>query len=184
MSDSTSSILKRWNQASADEAVATILPANGSRAWAEAIVARRPLASPQVLFQVSDEVWRAMDENAWQQAFDSHPRIGESKAQAATQKSLAWSRGEQAGVAPDAATLTELAEGNRAYEEKFGRIFIICATGKSAAEILTALERRLSNDAETELHEAAEQQRQITQLRLRKWLELPPDFGAGAKENE
>jgi 2-oxo-4-hydroxy-4-carboxy-5-ureidoimidazoline decarboxylase len=64
-----------------------------------------------------------------------------------------------------------LAEGNREYEHKFGRIFIVCATGKSAAELLEILRRRLQNDARTELHEAAEQQRQITQIRLRKWLQ-------------
>jgi 2-oxo-4-hydroxy-4-carboxy-5-ureidoimidazoline decarboxylase len=70
----------------------------------------------------------------------------------------------------DAETKTALAEGNREYEQRFGRIFIVCATGKSSAEILAILRQRLQNDAVTELRESAEQQRQIAQLRLKKWL--------------
>jgi 2-oxo-4-hydroxy-4-carboxy-5-ureidoimidazoline decarboxylase len=162
--------LSDWNKLTPAAAAEGILPTNGSLTWAEAMAARRPLDTPEALFAAADEVWRSLPEAAWQQAFDSHPRIGEQKAKQATGKSLAWSKGEQSTATPDAATLTELAEGNRAYEQKFGRIFIICATGKSAGEILTALERRFGNDPHTELHEAAEQQRQITQLRLRKWL--------------
>ena len=71
----------------------------------------------------------------------------------------------------DAAAKIALAEANREYERRFDRIFIVCATGKSAAEILEILQRRLKNDAETELQEAAEQQRQITEIRLKKWLQ-------------
>jgi 2-oxo-4-hydroxy-4-carboxy-5-ureidoimidazoline decarboxylase len=70
-----------------------------------------------------------------------------------------------------AAVKRALMEANREYERRFDRIFIVCATGKSAPEILEILRRRLNNDAETELHEGAEQQRQITQIRLRKWLQ-------------
>lgn len=164
--------LAAWNALPADEAIAAILPTNGSRAWAEAMAAQRPFASPRNLLAAADRTWRNLDANAWQQAFDAHPRIGESHAQAADPRSLSWSRGEQAAAVVDAAALTEIAEGNRAYEEKFGRIFLVSASGKTAGEILQILERRLHNDADTELHEAAEQQRQITQLRLRKWLEL------------
>ena len=72
--------------------------------------------------------------------------------------------------AQDATVLAELVKRNEEYEARFGRVFMVCATGKSAAEMLAILTRRLGNDAETELREAAEQQRQITQLRLRKWL--------------
>ena len=166
-------ILERWNRLPQEEAMQTILPCNGSRAWAIGVVNLYPFEEPADLFAASEKVWAGLNEADWQEAFDSHPRIGEKKAKAATEKSLKWSDGEQSAANPDAATLTELAEGNRAYEEKFGRIFIVCATGKSAVEMLTILERRLGNDAHTELHEAAEQQRQITQLRLRKWLEIP-----------
>jgi 2-oxo-4-hydroxy-4-carboxy-5-ureidoimidazoline decarboxylase len=82
-----------------------------------------------------------------------------------------WSSQEQrAASSPDEAVKAALAEGNRLYEEKFGRIFIVCASGRSAAEILGILERRMENSAELELKQAAEQQGQITQLRLRRWL--------------
>jgi 2-oxo-4-hydroxy-4-carboxy-5-ureidoimidazoline decarboxylase len=121
----------------------------------------------------SDEVWRNLSESDWMEAFNSHPRIGESNAPATSaQPSSAWAMQEQKNVADagDAVKIA-LAEGNREYEKKFGRIFIVCATGKSAAELLEILRRRLQNDDATELHEAAEQQRQITQIRLRKWLQ-------------
>ena len=106
------------------------------------------------------------------EAFRSHPRIGEAKAQSSSNSdSAAWAIQEQKKVADaDDVVKIALAEGNREYEKKFGHIFIVCATGKSALEMLEILQRRTGNDAETELGEAAEQQRQITQLRLRKWL--------------
>ena len=89
----------------------------------------------------------------------------------ATPESLNWSSQEQsAAMSPDEAVKEALAEANRRYQEKFGRIFIVCASGRSAAEILAILERRMQNSADVELREAAEQQRQITQLRLRRWL--------------
>jgi 2-oxo-4-hydroxy-4-carboxy-5-ureidoimidazoline decarboxylase len=106
------------------------------------------------------------------EAFRSHPRIGESHSPSATPaRSGAWSGEEQQkiGMAAEDVKLA-LAEGNRAYEQRFHCIFIVCATGKSASEILEILQRRLRNDDETELHEAAEQQRQIAHLRLKKWL--------------
>src|SRR5215467_2804093 len=106
------------------------------------------------------------------QAFRAHPRIGESPAKLnVSPESQSWSRQEQGQVTTaDATVKTELAEANRAYEQRFGHIFIVCATGKSASEILAILRRRMQNDGNTELHEAAEEQRQITQLRLKKWL--------------
>jgi 2-oxo-4-hydroxy-4-carboxy-5-ureidoimidazoline decarboxylase len=117
-----------------------------------------------------------LPESAWEEAFASHPRIGQKKAVGeATPEALAWSRQEQsAAMAADAADATlqqELAEGNRRYEARFGRIFIVCASGRSAAEILALLERRICNDDRAEVQEAAEQQRQIMQLRLQRWLQ-------------
>lgn len=172
---STNTTLENWNRLEQDAAMHVILPCNGSRAWAIGVVNLYPFNTPEELFAASDKVWASLSEKDWQEAFDSHPRIGESKAKAATAKSEAWSAGEQTAANPDAATLTELAEANQAYEKKFGRIFIVCATGKTAAEMLAILERRMNNDPKAELQEAAEQQRQITQLRLRKWLGLPLD---------
>jgi 2-oxo-4-hydroxy-4-carboxy-5-ureidoimidazoline decarboxylase len=114
-----------------------------------------------------------LPQSDWLEAFRSHPRIGESSApKAATPQSAAWSEQEQRGIAQgDDAVRIALAEANRQYERRFNRIFIVCATGKAPEEILNILRRRLNNDETTELLEAAEQQRQITQIRLRKWLQ-------------
>jgi 2-oxo-4-hydroxy-4-carboxy-5-ureidoimidazoline decarboxylase len=137
------------------------------------MVARRPLPDEVALLAASDEIWRSLSESDWLEAFRSHPRIGESRApKVAMPQSAAWSEQEQRNVVDggDSAKIA-LAEGNREYERRFDRIFIVCATGKSPAEILKILWRRLENDEHTELQEAAEQQRQITQIRLRKWLQ-------------
>jgi 2-oxo-4-hydroxy-4-carboxy-5-ureidoimidazoline decarboxylase len=168
--DSQPTLLAHWNQLDLDAAAAAILPCNGSSAWAAQMAALRPFATPFDLTCTADIVWRSLDEQAWQQAFDSHPRIGEHKAKAATEASLAMSANEQSAAQLTADIQAELAAANREYEAKFGRIFIVCATGKSAAEMLAILRSRLANDPATELREAVEQQRQITQIRLRKWL--------------
>ena len=165
-----STTLAHWNTLTPEAAAAAILPCNGSLAWAEQLTALRPFATPFDLTCTADIIWRALPVDAQQQAFDSHPRIGEHQAKSATAASLALSATEQSTAQLTPTTQTELAAANRLYEEKFNRIFIICATGKSADEILAILHHRLRNDPATELREAAEQQRQITQLRLRKWL--------------
>ena len=162
--------LEAFDRMTSAEAMMAILPCNGSRAWAERMAAARPFHSASELFAAADKVWWSLSPHDWQQAFDSHPRIGEKLAVHATKQSLDWSAAEQAAARPDEATQTALAAGNREYEHKFGRIFIVCATGRGAAEMLQILDRRLKNDPETELKETAEQQRQITQIRLRKWL--------------
>jgi len=171
MTETTSLILEEWNGMELQAAAAAILPCNGSLAWAVGVAKLRPFAAAEALFAASDEVWGELSEADWQEAFDSHPRIGEHKAKAATEKSLAWSSGEQSAAQLTEETQVHLAAANRVYEETFGRIFIVCASGKSADEMLEILRGRLANDAETELLEAAEQQRQITQIRLRKWLQ-------------
>jgi 2-oxo-4-hydroxy-4-carboxy-5-ureidoimidazoline decarboxylase len=169
-----SAALARWNFLPAAAAVDEILPCCGSHAWAKGLVARRPLPDAVALLAASDEIWQGLTEADWLEAFRGHPRIGESRlgaTGAASPRSAAWSAEEQRDVAQSAdSAKIALAEGNREYEQRFGRVFIVCATGKSPAEILKILERRLANDEATELQEAAEQQRQITQVRLRKWL--------------
>ena len=167
-------ILFRWHAMKQDDAAAAILPCNGSRAWARALVGARPFASPAALFAIADEAWRGLPAVDWLEAFASHPRIGEGHAKTATAQSLQWSAGEQAAADPDEVIKAAMAEGNRLYEARFGRVFLVCATGKSAAEMLAILQMRLGNDDGTELLEAAEQQRRIMQLRLRRWLGLPP----------
>jgi 2-oxo-4-hydroxy-4-carboxy-5-ureidoimidazoline decarboxylase len=166
-------VFERWSALDPIEAAREILPCCGSQAWAAEVAARRPIPDEEALSLIADAVWIGLPESAWQEAFDSHPRIGQQKAKGeATAASLAWSSKEQsAAMDSQDAVKQALAEGNRRYEEAFGRIFIVCASGRSAAEILGILEERLTNDARTELREAAEQQRQITQLRLHRWLE-------------
>ncbi len=161
-------VLTRWNGLGAGEAMEEILPCCGSKAWAKGMAARRPIADQAALLATCDQVWKSLPECDWLEAFCSHPRIGESPFRGSAP---AWSGEEQKGVAIAKEDVqTALAEGNRAYEERFHRIFIICATGKSAPEILDILRMRLQNDDATELQEAAEQQRQIAHLRLKKWL--------------
>jgi 2-oxo-4-hydroxy-4-carboxy-5-ureidoimidazoline decarboxylase len=165
-------VLARWNHLSLDQAVKEILPCCGSKAWAERIANCRPLRDKAALLAASDEIWRGLTEADWMEAFLSHPRIGQSKGAAAmSAQSSTWSTQEQQMVTTaDQTVKIALMEANREYEHHFGYIFIVCATGKSGPEILEIIRRRLQNDKATELREAAEQQCQITQIRLRKWL--------------
>jgi len=167
-------ILATWNQASPEAAVLEILPCCGSRHWAYALASLRPFVTEEDLLKKSDDVWLHLDPDSWAEAFHSHPRIGERKAPATTtQQSAKWSAQEQSQVSVSTLDIQEeFASANRQYEARFGHIFIVCATGKSAEEMLLTLRHRLSNDDRHELQEAVEQQRQITQLRLRKWLAL------------
>jgi OHCU decarboxylase len=167
-----SGMLGRWNAVPVEEAVKAILPCCGSKAWAGGMVVRRPFPDVTTLLAASDETWSNLSAADWMEAFRSHPRIGESRAaQSAPARSATWSAQEQKNVvAAGDAVKVALAEANREYEQRFRHIFIVCATGKSAPEILEILRRRLQNDEPTELREAAEQQRQITRIRLTKWL--------------
>jgi 2-oxo-4-hydroxy-4-carboxy-5-ureidoimidazoline decarboxylase len=137
------------------------------------MASRRPYRDVASLLNASSDIWWNLAAADWMEAFRSHPRIGESAtATLASSKSKEWSSYEQRQVnESDAETKIALADGNRLYEERFGRIFIVCASGKSSAEMLALLKRRLNNDDAAELREAAEEQQKITQIRLRKWLE-------------
>jgi 2-oxo-4-hydroxy-4-carboxy-5-ureidoimidazoline decarboxylase len=163
--------LARWNRANEDDAVHEILSCCGSTAWAGELAARRPFDDETMLLKASDEIWSRLGADAWLEAFSKHPRIGQRKApESASAQSAMWSKQEQQNVAGAESVVQLLAEKNQEYEKRFGRVFIVCAAGKSAAEILDILERRLSNDAAAELQEAANEQRKITHLRLKKWL--------------
>jgi OHCU decarboxylase len=133
----------------------------------------RPFSNSDELSSKADEIWWNLDQEDWLEAFRAHPKIGEKKAVAVqSAEAQRWSALEQSETERAAAeTKAALAEGNREYEQRFGFIFIICATGKSAEEILAALNSRMNNDPETELRVAADEQRKITQLRLQKLLE-------------
>ena len=164
--------LARWNALPFDVAAKEILPCCGATAWAQAMASHRPLGDEAALLAACDEACKNLQESDWLEAFRSHPQIGESHGPpAASPQSLAWSRTEQQEVGTaEQGVKVALMYGNRAYEQRFNRTFIVCATGKSAMEILDILRRRLRNDDKTELLEAAEQQRQIAHIRLKKWL--------------
>lgn len=133
-------------------------------------MARRPYGDDERLFAAAREEWFALAPDDWREAFRHHPAIGDRESLRARFPHTAHlSAAEQRGVR-DASdeTLDALAEGNRTYEQKFGYIFIVCATGKSAAAMLASLRQRLNNDPSTELRIAAEEQAKITELRLRR----------------
>ncbi len=140
-----------------------LLACCGSRAWAGRMAESQPFKDLSGMRATADRIWWSLGREDWLEAFAAHPRIGE--------KGGRWSEQEQAGASgADAATVTALIEANRDYEARFGHIFIVCATGKSAEEMLELLRARLGNDPETELRTAAEEQRKITNLRLEKLL--------------
>ncbi len=171
--------LAAWNATGESAALQAMIACCGSKRWAAGMVALRPIVNPDALSEAADRVWSTMKRPDWLEAFACHPRIGERMPAAVGAKlsnavgaqSSEWSRQEQwsARTANDL-VLAELARDNRLYELRFGFTYIVCATGKSAAEMLAILKRRMDNDDETELREAAEQQRQIMQIRLGKWL--------------
>ncbi|HYW13101.1 MAG TPA: 2-oxo-4-hydroxy-4-carboxy-5-ureidoimidazoline decarboxylase [Longimicrobium sp.] len=169
--------LARLNALPAEDAERALLTCCGSRDWARRMADARPFADADALLSQADAIWWELDEADWREAFRSHPRIGERTTQAGqTGREQAWSAGEQAGMTTAAdATRDALAEGNRAYEARFGHIYIVCATGRSADEMLALLQLRLANDAATELRVAAEEQRRITRIRLEKLLAADPD---------
>ena len=151
----------------------------GATRWVEGMLARRPFGSIHALLTVADDVWRTLGPADWREAFEHHPRLGESGGAAAQgPRARAWSSGEQSGMAgagsDERAALTS---ANAAYEARFGYICIICATGLGVADIVTLTEERLRNEPNEELPVAAEEQRKITRLRL---LKLFHDPGAGA----
>ena len=149
----------------------------GSSKWVAAMVARRPYRTREDLLAVSDGVAHSLGPEDWLEAFAYHPRIGERKSAAtASSVAAAWSAGEQAASSTASiATREALALANVEYEQRFGYIFIICALGRSAAEILAELRRRMKNEPDVELAIAASEQRRITRQRLEKL--IPEDDG-------
>lgn len=163
--------LERLNRLPEAEAEATFLSCCGSRTWAWRMAASRPFFNFDDVVANSDRIWRSLGREDWLEAFKAHPQIGEKKGpeQAGGEQAGKWSAQEQKGtrgVAPE--ILEKLARGNRAYLKKFGYIFIVCATGKGAKQMLDILRERYVNDPETELRNAAEEQRKITNIRLRR----------------
>ena len=162
--------LDSLNQTTNANAAAEFLKCCGSTSWAAAMTAARPYATLAELLTKADEVWWSLTEDDWREAFRAHPKIGEKKAATAqSAQAQNWSAQEQAGVAQaPVAVIEELAERNRQYQERFGFIFIVCATGKSSAEMLSIINSRIANEPAAEIRTAAEEQRKITRLRLEK----------------
>ena len=160
------------NTASPDTARPELIRCCGSARWADAILARRPYSSKDALFAASDEIWQGLDRSDWLEAFSHHPKIGDvNSLREKFASTSTWAEGEQKGVqSADEKTLSGLAQGNLDYEQKFGYIFIVCATGKSAGEMLALLEARLPNSEGDEILVAMQEQNKITRIRLEKLL--------------
>ena len=161
--------LERINQASNSESDAMFEDCCGSATWASMMTMVRPFTSEDELMNIGAAVWNDLGTTDRLEAFSAHPKIGETRE--AKTKAAQWSAGEQAGMtSADEVVKQELADANRTYYEKFGFIFIVCATGKSAAEMLQLCRERLGNDRETEIANAAAEQQKITEIRLKKLL--------------
>lgn len=164
--------LRRLNVLQPPAAEAEFLKCCGAKKWARQMSQQLPFRNTRELLETAEAIWWDLSRQDWLEAFRSHPKIGEQKPAAETSAaSLAWSGKEQAGISgANAETVESLAELNRRYEEKFGFIYIVCASGKSSDELLTILRERLNNDSKTELTIAAREQAKITTLRLDKLL--------------
>jgi OHCU decarboxylase len=164
--------IERFNRLSSAQARKALHDCCGSKQWVERMIAQRPFRSVNDLLETADKTWTDLSGKDWLEAFRHHPPIGGTRANG-KQSSIArkWSSGEQS-TAQKAAPETRgaLAVANRAYQKTFGHVFLICASGKTSEEVLKSLEARLSNNRESELRIAAEEQGKITRLRLEKLL--------------
>jgi 2-oxo-4-hydroxy-4-carboxy-5-ureidoimidazoline decarboxylase len=153
-----------------DHACSSFLRCCGSRRWSREMTRFRPFDSEAALLEAAESVWWGLSTGDWLEAFASHPKIGDRNALAARfAATAAWSAREQAGVDGAAAdVLQELADDNDRYHERFGYLFIVCATGKTADEMLALLRQRLSNDPDIEIKIAAAEQAKITRIRLER----------------
>jgi 2-oxo-4-hydroxy-4-carboxy-5-ureidoimidazoline decarboxylase len=157
-----------------------LLKCCGSKAWVEKMLPFFPAEDLVEILEDAEEQWYKCTEKDWKEAFAHHPKIGDTESLKSEgllkEKKFAstanWASGEQSGVnTASQQTIEALAKGNQEYEAKFGYIFIVCATGKSADEMLTLLQTRLPNDPNVEIQIAAEEQNKITKLRLQKLLD-------------
>lgn len=165
-------MISEFNQLSQQQAKEALLGCCTSEKWASQLADKRPFADMNALLKQSDDIWQKMEEADLLQAFDGHPQIGDvSTLKEKYRHTHASAANEQSGANDaDDATLQALADGNKTYLDKFGFIFIVFATGKTAKQMLALLEERLPNDRQTELNNAANEQNKITNLRLQKLL--------------
>ena len=162
--------LAEFNALPSPEAESWLAACCGSARWAASVASRRPYATVEALQKAADAIWWNLERADWLEAFSHHPQIGDKPA-TGSESARRWAEGEQAGArAATDDVKARLARANRAYFDKFGYIYIVCATGKSAEGMLAILNQRLQNDLASELSIAAEQQRLITHIRLEKLL--------------
>lgn len=158
--------LDEFNRVPRYRAERELIQCCASRAWARVMAGRRPFDDFGRLLRAASEVWWSLAETDWREAFDAHPKIGERNVDG-------WAAQEQSGVRRAAVeAILGLEEANREYLAKFGYLFIVCASGKSADEMLAVLRSRLSNPPGQEIRVAAEEQDKITRLRLEKLMTL------------
>jgi len=155
-------IARHLNALAEPHARVALLRCCASRRWGERMLAGRPFADDSGVFDTAERIWWSLEPDDYHEAFAAHPRIGEQAVDG-------WARAEQGALAAaDIDMRRAFTEGNRAYEERFGHVFLICATGRSADDMATELRRRLGNDPASELRIAAGEQAKITRLRLEK----------------
>lgn len=158
--------LRQFNAAHEEELTPALLACCDVPAWAATVLAGRPYPDIDALLTAADAAASRLTRAEVDRALEAHPRIGERVQGRSTQS--AWSAQEQGAVSRDQTTLAELHRVNEAYEDRFDRVFLICATGLSETEILAAAQQRLTNDDETEAGVVAEELRKIARLRLQK----------------
>jgi len=163
---------QKFNALNTDEAIEGLLRCCGSKRWAERMLAERPFHSEDELIAKAELTWKTLSRKDWLEAFSCHPKIGNiSTLREKFTNTKRWAMSEQSGVeSASDDVLRNLAEANGTYEQKFSFIFIVCATGKTAKEMLHLMMIRLNNDPETEINIAAEEQHKITRIRLEKLL--------------
>ena len=163
--------LAEFNLLPSAQAETSLMDCCGSARWAASVASQRPYASVEALHKAADSIWWNLERADWLEAFGRHPQIGDKPA-GGSESARRWAEGEQAGARAAGGEVTErLSRANRAYFQKFGYIYIVCATGKTAEGMLAILNQRLQNDPPSEISIAAEQQRMITRIRLDKLLD-------------
>lgn len=162
--------IERLNLLSEEEALESFMRCCGCSRWAREMVKQRPFMDALQLTQTAETVWETMGEADWREAFEHHPKIGDvDNLRRKFASTAAWAENEQASISSaDEATIESLAKGNADYQKKFGFIFIVCATGKTADEMLYLLQNRINNDPADEIRIAAGEQAQIMKVRLEK----------------
>jgi 2-oxo-4-hydroxy-4-carboxy-5-ureidoimidazoline decarboxylase len=160
--------LQEFNSLSKKEAFENLFRCCGSTHWANEVMENFPFTSVEELKSISDQIWMQCDKKDWLEAFSHHPKIGERPGQK-HESTATWAGDEQSGMkAADEKTKSELALLNAEYEETFGYIYLICATGKTSEELLSILKVRINNEASIELQISATEQNKITHLRIDK----------------